>query len=284
MTLRARVRRLVEASAFHSGITALILVNAVTLGVETSETVMRSVGDVLHILDRAALSVFVAELLLKMYAYGLRFFRDPWNCFDVLVVGVSLVPAAGGVSVIRAFRVLRVLRLISSVPSMRKVVAGLLAAVPGMSSIAALLALVVYVAAVMATNLFGATSPEYFGDLGTSLWTLFQIMTGESWPDIAAELMEHQPAAWVFFLAYILLSSFVVLNLFLAVMVSALEEIREEHEAAGRARDEAAGRALGDAADGPVEAAILAELAALRAEIRALRREREEREGLTPQA
>lgn len=273
MVSRARVRHLVEASAFQRGITALILVNAVTLGAETSATMMRTAGGVLHFLDRVALGVFVAELLLKMYAYRLRFFRDPWNCFDFLVVGISLVPAAGGASVIRAFRVLRVLRLVSSVPSMRKVVAGLLAAVPGMGSIAALLALVIYVAAVMATSLFGVTSPAYFGDLGTSLWTLFQIMTGESWPDIAAEVVEQHPAAWVFFLAYILLSSFVVLNLFLAVMVSALEEIREEQDVTDRA--------LPNTPERPVDAAILAELAALRAEVRALRRDRDEEGGFT---
>ncbi|RZQ61768.1 ion transporter [Amycolatopsis suaedae] len=261
---RQQVAKIVESRRFTNFIIAVIIFNAVTLGLETSPSILGSHGGLLHTLDYIALAIFVVELLLKFYAYRGRFFADSWNIFDLIVVGIALVPATGPFAVLRALRVLRVLRLISVVPSMRKVVSGLLAAVPGMASIAALLALIIFVAGVMATKLFGTISPDNFGDLGTSLFTLFQVMTGEAWPDIAKEVMREAPMAWIFFVIYILVSSFAVLNLFIAVVVSAMEdelrdEIREEEKRQTEAQDEANQR-------------ILDELRALRAEVAALRR------------
>ncbi len=267
VTTRERVRRLVDDRRFQNFIIAVIVFNAITLALETSQSMLAAFGGVLHTLDYLALTIFVVELLAKLYAYRGDFLRDSWNIFDVVVVGIALVPATGPFAVLRALRILRVLRLVSLVPSMRKVVAGLLAAVPGMASIAALLGLVVFVAAVMATKLFGAIAPDDFGSLGASLFTLFQVMTGEAWPDIAKAIMEQQPLAWIFFVIYILVSSFAVLNLFIAVIVSAMEdqlrdEIREEEDKQAAAQDAA-------------NQAILAELRALRTEIAQLRQQRE---------
>jgi voltage-gated sodium channel len=160
-------------------------------------------------------------------------------------------------------RVLRVLRLVSAVPSMRRVVSGLLAAVPGMASVAALLSLVIFVAGVMATGLFGGIAPGYFGDLGTSLFTLFQVMTGEAWPDIAREVMVAAPLAWIFFVVYILVSSFAVLNLFIAVVVSGMEEQVTNDLAETEERNAATQRSS--------DAELLAEVRALRAEVAELR-------------
>ena len=262
------MRTLVEHRRFQQFIIWVIVVNAVTLGLETSSRVARDFGGVLHVADRVMLGIFVVELALRLYAHGPRFFRDSWSVFDFLVVGISLIPATGPLSVLRALRVLRVLRLVSAVPAMRRVVDGLLAAVPGMASIGALLGLVIYVAAVMATKLFGHISPHYFGDLGTTLFTLFQTMTGEAWPDIAREVMAEAPFAWIFFVAYILISSFAVLNLFIAVIVSGMEKTvtndlvqAEEQHAADQARS---------------DQLLLAEVRALRTEIAELRRERDE--------
>jgi len=264
LSARSRVRHLVEDRRFQHTVTVVILVNAVTLGAGTSPRLVAASGGLLPHLDRLALGVFVVELALKLFAYGWRFFRDPWNCFDFLVVAISLPPATGSLSVLRALRVLRILRLISSVPSMRRVVGTLIAALPGVSAIIGLLVLVVYVAAVMGTYLFAEAAPQYFGDLGASLWSLFQVTTGEAWPDIAATVMEDQPLAWVFFLVFILVSTFVVLNLFLAVVVNAMESVREQEAAAQPAVPAAA----------PGEhASVQAELAALRREIAALREE-----------
>jgi voltage-gated sodium channel len=260
---RRTARTIVEHPVFQPTVVAVIFVNAVTLGLETSPTVVSSLGGLLHIVDRLALVFFVADIALRLVAYGWRFWSDPWNVFDFLIVSIALVPASGPFSVLRALRVLRVLRLISWVPSMRRVVGGLLAALPGMASIAALLALVLYVAAVMGTNLFGAVAPESFGNLGSTLFTLFQTMTGEGWPDIAQKVMAEMPLAWIFFVVYILVSSFMVLNLFIAVVVSAMEsqvmaEVRAEE--AEHAADEQAANQM-----------ILEEIKALRAELAAIR-------------
>ncbi len=266
MNHRDRIRALVEHKRFQQFIIWVIVVNAVTLGLETSQAVAREFGGVLHVADRVMLGIFVVELALRLFAFRWPFFRDSWNVFDLIIVGISLIPATGPFSVLRALRVLRVLRLISAVPAMRRVVAGLLAAVPGMASIGALLALIIYVAGVMATKLFGHIAPEYFGDLGTTLFTLFQTMTGEGWPDIAREVMATAPFAWIFFVIYILISSFAVLNLFIAVIVNGMEktvttdlvEAEEQHAA-----DQAASDQL-----------ILAEIRALRREVAALQKER----------
>jgi voltage-gated sodium channel len=261
--VRASARALVEHRTFGRTVIVLIVFNAITLGLETSARLEAEYGGVLHVLDRATLAVFVAELLLRVYGYGWAFFRDPWSIFDTLVVGIALVPAAGPLSVLRTLRVLRVLRLISAVPSMRRVVAGLLAAVPGMASVAALLGLVIFVAGVMATKLFGGIAPEYFGGLDTTLFTLFQIMTGEAWPDIARAVMAAAPLAWIFFVVYILVSSFAVLNLFIAVVVSGMEDqVTNDLAAAEERNAEAQARS---------DAAILEEVRALRAEVAELR-------------
>jgi voltage-gated sodium channel len=260
------VRALVEHKRFQQFIIWVIVVNAVTLGLETSQRVEDNFGGLLHGADRIMLGIFVVELVLRLYAHGWRFFTDSWSVFDFIVVSISLIPSTGPLSVLRALRVLRVLRLISAVPAMRRVVSGLLAAVPGMASIGALLALIIYVAGVMATKMFGDISPEYFGDLGRTLFTLFQTMTGEGWPDVAREVMEQRWWAWVFFVIYILVSSFAVLNMFIAVIVSGMEKTVTEDLV--RAEDEhAADQAASDRL-------ILDELRALRAEIAELRADR----------
>jgi voltage-gated sodium channel len=258
MPVREKVRRLVEASGFQHTIMAVIVINAAMLGAATSPHLSDRTREVLDALDRATLAIFVVELLLKLYAYRLRFFRDPWNVFDLSVVAVALAPAAGGFSVLRALRLLRMLRLISMIPSMRRVVATLLAAMPGAASIVGLLGLVVYVSAVLATTLFGPKAPQHFGELELSLWTLFQTLTGEAWPEIADDVMAQYPMAWIFFLIFIMISTFVVLNLFLAVIVGAMESVRDAEEAEMEAALE------------ETEADIKVELAALRQEIRAL--------------
>jgi len=261
--IRERARAVVDNRRFQQVIIGVIVLNAITLGLETSTSLMASIGDLLHVIDRATLSIFVLEIIVRLYAYGWRFFRDSWNVFDFLIVGISLVPASGALSVLRTMRVLRVLRLISAFPAMRRVVSGLLTAVPGMASIAALLALIIFVAGVMATKLFGAIAPEFFGDLGTTLFTLFQIMTGEAWPDIARTVMAQAPLAWIFFVVYILVSSFAVLNLFIAVIVSSMEQ-GATNELVETEERNAEAQAASDAT-------ILEEVRALRVELADLR-------------
>lgn len=224
-SVRESLRKLIEQRNFQIGVVVLILINALTLGLETSSTVMDAVGPWIKGLDGFILAVFSLEVLVKLYVHRLRFWRDPWNVFDFLVVGVALVPASGPFSVLR---VLRLLRLVRMVPTLRNIVESLLHAVPGIVSIFALLLLVFYVFAIIATSLFGQSHPQWFGSLGESLYTLFQVMTLESWSmGIARPVIETHPWAWAFFVPFILVSSFTVLNLFIAVIVDAMQRIHE---------------------------------------------------------
>ncbi|MDA0661774.1 MAG: ion transporter [Proteobacteria bacterium] len=266
-TLTGKLQAAVESTVFQRAITTLIVINAITLGLETSPTVMDAVGGLLTTLDRVVLAVFVLELAIKIAVYRTRFPRDPWNIFDFIIVAIALVPATGSLSVLRALRVLRVLRLVSTVPSMRRVIGALLHATPGMGSIIALLALVFYVFSVMATNLFGGAFPEWFGSVGASAFTLFQIMTLESWSmGVVRPLMEVFPFAWLFFVPFILLTTFTVLNLFIGIVVDAMQSQHAEENEAERAAEQAQiAQGFSDRAE------ILAEIRALREEVAALR-------------
>ncbi|RVT50094.1 ion transporter [Rubrivivax albus] len=247
----------------HS-VLALIIVNAVILGLETSAAAMQAWGPVLLALDKAILGVFVVEIALRLVAHRGAFFRDPWSLFDLAVVAIALVPASGPFAVLRALRVLRVLRILTIVPSMRRVVGGLLAAIPGLSSIAAVLGLLFYVFAVIATKLFGADFPDWFGTLGRSLYTLFQVMTLESWSmGIVRPVMELYPYAWTFFVPFILMATFTMLNLFIGVIVSAMQSFAEA--------DKTETLAAVDDARQHIEADLHSEVRALRSEIAALR-------------
>jgi len=262
---RARLRELVEGKRFQAVIIGLIAFNSVVLGLETSATVMDAVGGPLVFVDRVVLAVFVVELTLRITAFGWRFFRNAWNIFDFVVVGIALVPASGPFAVLRALRVLRVLRLISTVPRMRRVVQALMTAIPGMGAIIALLMLLFYVGAVIATKLYGGSFPEWFGTLGESFYTLFQVMTLESWSmGIVRPVLEVHPYAWLFFVPFILVTAFTMLNLFIAVIVNAMQS---QHDDENRAADEAAA----EAARGEREI-LLAEIRAIRVELSELRR------------
>ncbi|MDP4614331.1 MAG: ion transporter [Limnohabitans sp.] len=221
-----------DTPIFQRTILALIVINAVILGLETSTSVMQAAGRWILLIDQIILAVFVAELSLRLFVHRLAFWRDPWSVFDFSVVAIALVPATGPLAVLRALRVLRVLRMLTIVPSMRRVVGALLSAIPGLSSIALVLLLVFYVFGVIATHLFGALFPDWFGHLGRSLYTLFQVMTLESWSmGIARPVMEQVPWAWAFFIVFILFATFTMLNLFIAIIVNAMQTFQEsEHQ------------------------------------------------------
>ena len=223
--MRDKLKKILSSNAWERVIIAVILIHSVTLGLETSPAVMQVMGPLLLAIDHIILTIFVAEIAARLYTFRLAFFRDPWSIFDFAIVAIALIPASGPFQVLRALRVLRVLRLISIVPSLRRVIGGLIAALPGMGSIIILLFMLFYVSAVMATKLYGATFPDWFGNLGASTYSLFQIMTLESWSmGIVRPVMEVHPYAWLFFVPFILLSTYSVLNLFIGVIVSAMQE------------------------------------------------------------
>ena len=252
---QSSLERFVEHETFKRAIILLIVISAIFLGMETIRELPASVLDTLFVINRMILGVFVVELVLRIAAHRLSFFRDPWSLFDFVIVGAALLAPSGPLQVLRALRILRALRLVSAVPSLRRVVDGLLGAVPGIASVLVLLILVLYIAAVMSTLLFRDITPEHFDHLGTSLFSLFQIMTLEGWAEIATDVMAQQSWAWIFFVGYILVATFLVLNLVIGVVVSSIQS-RIESEASE---------------DATVDPALKEEVAALRREINKLR-------------
>lgn len=263
---RVALARWIERPAVHNTLIALIVANAAILGMQTSAALAARWGSLLQAMDMAILGVFVVEIALRIFVHRLAFFRDPWSVFDFSVVAIALLPAAGPFAVLRALRVLRVLRLLTMVPSMRRVVGGLLAAIPGLTSVIAIIAIVFYVAAVIATQLFGERFPDWFGTLGESSYTLFQVMTLESWSmGIARPVIEAYPHAWIFFLLFIMISTFTMLNLFIAIIVNAIQSQQEAE--AKHTEDVVTARIDADTRE------LQAEIAALRAQIALLRQD-----------
>lgn len=269
---RVSLRAIIETTAWERIITALIIVNAVVLGLETSPTVTRQFGSLLYFIDQFILAIFVIEIVARMAVYGRGFWRDPWSLFDFFIVGIALLPSTGSFSVLRALRVIRILRLISTVKSIRRVVTGLLSAIPSMGAVIALLGLIFYVFSVMATKLYGTHYPQLFGTIGTSAFSLFQVMTLEGWAaEIVRPVMEKHPRAWIFFIVFILVTSFAVLNLFIGIIVDSMQREHEAEMKEDRARSE-------ENFD-----EVLDEIRALRQELATLRGERAAAKGDYPQ-
>jgi len=229
MTLREKIADFLERPIVRNGVIAVILFNAILLGLETSGEVMAVAGPLIIALDTACLAIFVIELTLKMYAQRFGFFRSGWNIFDFIIVGISLMPGAQTFSVLRALRILRLLRVVSVSPSLRRVVEGFIRAIPGMGSVFLLMGMLFYIGAVMATKLFGDSFPAWFGDLGNSAYSLFQIMTLESWSmGIVRPVMEVYPQAWLFFVPFIMVTTFAVVNLLVGLIVNSMQDAHNE--------------------------------------------------------
>ncbi len=226
-----KIQTLVESNRFQNFIIFVIIINSITLGMQTSDALVEKIGLLLVIIDNVALGIFTIEILLKLIVYGVRFFTGGWNLFDFFVVSIALAPSLESLSVLRALRALRALRglrLISAMPKMRQVAQALLEAIPGMFAIIAVIGLLFYIGAVLATNMFGDQFNEWFGTLGSSLYTLFQLMTLESWSmGIVRPIMEVYPWSWIFFIPFIIITSFAALNMFIAVLVNSMQT---EHE------------------------------------------------------
>jgi len=237
---RRSIAEFVERPAFVGAITALILLNAITLGLETDPTISKRYGAVLRVMDGLILIIFTVELGLKLYAHRLRFFDSGWNNFDLAIVALAWFPASGPLAILRALRILRILRLLSVVPQLRRVISAIGHAIPGMVSVIGVLCLVFYVSSVLTTKLFGQhpdpRMQEWFGSVAASAYTLFQIMTLESWSmGIVRPTMELFPYAWMFFVPFIIVTSFAVLNLFIGIIVDAMQTAQEEPREVDRA-------------------------------------------------
>jgi voltage-gated sodium channel len=226
--MRQYIKKLIETKLFQYFITFLIILNGIILGLETSQAIMADYSHIIQAIDKLIIVIFTIEIILRIYVHRLRFFTDPWSIFDFFVVSISLIPANDGLSILRVLRVLRVLRLLTIVPQMRLIISAILSVIPGMASVSLVLLLFFYIFAIISTNLFSEVFPQWFGTLGESMYTLFQIMTLESWSmGIARPIMEIYPYAWIFFVIYILIVTFIMVNLFIGLVVDAIFTIKE---------------------------------------------------------
>jgi len=223
------IKDFVESQRFQNFIIALIILNGITMGLETSKGIMAEYGSWIYFFDTLVITIFVIEISLRIYVHRVSFFKDGWSVFDFLIVVISLLPTTGIFSILRILRVLRLFRLITVIPQMRKIVMALLAVIPGMAAIAGLLGILFYISAIMSTQLFGDKFPLWFGTIGESFYTLFQIMTLESWSmGIARPVMEVYPLAWVFFVPFIFIVTFIMINLIVAVVVDAMNALTKQ--------------------------------------------------------
>lgn len=226
---REKLRKYFESDSFQTLIVSVIILNSILIGLETSPVVMNSIGPYIDQIDLVILVIFVIEILLKVYAYRLKFFKSAWNLFDASVVLVSILPAAGSFAVFRALRILRTLRLLKNIPKLKLIIESLLHAIPSIGWIFMLLIIVYYIFAVIGTNIFGDAYPVYFGTLGKSFYTLFQIMTLESWSSaIARPILDGQPFAALYFILFILIATYTTLNIFIAIVVNTMNELHHK--------------------------------------------------------
>ena len=229
--MHSKIKTFIESNLFTKFIIYLIVLNGITMGLETSKTFLLSFESYTSIFNQIVITIFTIEIILRIYVHRISFFKDPWSLFDFFVVAISLVPASSGFEILRTLRVLRLFRLVTAVPQMKKIVAALISVIPGMLSVIALMTLFFYISAIMSTQLFSEKFPEWFGTLGESFYTLFQIMTLESWSmGIVRPIMEIYPYAWVFFIPFIFVVTFVMINLVVAIIVDAMAILNQKEE------------------------------------------------------
>jgi len=223
------LQKIVENKFFINFIMIVIIFNGISMGLETSKEYAIEYTNVFSIINFLVITIFTVEVLMKLFVYKTKFFKNAWNVFDFFIVLISIIPTTGGLDVLRVLRILRVLRLVSMIPQMRKIVMALVGIIPGMAVIAGLSAILFYVFAVMGTDLYSETFPQWFGSISETIFTLFQIMTLEGWAmNIVRPIMEIHPYAWTYFIPFILIATFIMINLIIAIVVEAMQEITKD--------------------------------------------------------
>ena len=225
-------QRLVDSKYFEPIIIAIIVANSLLLGMETSKTLEERFGDQMRLGNQVALSIFIIEAIIKMVALAprsYRYFKDGWNVFDFIVIVAALIPATGQFAVIaRLARLLRALRLISAVKELRLIINALVRSIPSVGHVMMLMGIIVYIYAIMGYHFFHVDDPQNWGSLGRSLLTLFNIITLEGWTEVMAVAMEINGYAWIYFVSFVVVGTFVVINLLIAIIINNLDEAKLE--------------------------------------------------------
>lgn len=242
-----KIKALVEHKIFNNVILIIIIINSIVIGLQTSAAIEAKIGFVLGIIDMVCLVIFTIEIVLKLLAYGIRFFLDGWNIFDFIIVLLSFLTGLSFLSSFRAFRIFRVLRtlkaarglkalkglrtlrMITWMDDLKLIIAAIGRSVPGIMWSGILLLLIYYMFSIMGVSLFGAKFPDWFGNIGKSMYTLFQVMTLESWSmGISRPVMEEFSWAWAYFVPFVLISSFVMMNVIVGIVVNAISDVTDK--------------------------------------------------------
>lgn len=252
--MAAALKRIADSTRFQTIVLGVIVLNAITLGLQTFPEIERDAGSLLNTLDSIFLAIFCAEIAIRIGAYGSRpwdYFREGWNIFDFLTVGAAFIPGLrGDATLLRLARLLRVIRLLSVMPDLRVLIRGMLSSVGPIASLAGLAVLIMYVYGMVGWIAFSEGDPEHWSTIAQSMLTLFVVMTLESWPEIMGDAMEISSWAWVYFVSYVLVASFLVINVVLAIIINAVEDSREED---AREKAEAEAEAIKASMDGKLD-------------------------------
>lgn len=229
-SVRKTLKSFIEHPQVNFVILFVIIINSIVLGMETSPIFTQRYGTLLQFVDFGFTLFFISELTIKIAAYGKDFFRSSWNLFDFFIIVFTALPFGGNISVLRAFRILRALRIMSLVPKLQLVIRGFFDSLWGLLSVGTVLILLLYVSAVLATILYGKSFPQFFGSFSQSLFSMFQITTLEGWPDIVRNIMKVDPYAWLFFIPFIIITTFSVFNLLIGIIVNSMQKVHEEDQ------------------------------------------------------
>jgi voltage-gated sodium channel len=226
--------RVADSPRFQRIIVLVIVANAIVIGLGTYDGIDREAGDLLTLLNEIFLGVFTVELVIRIAAYGnhpQRFFRDGWNLFDFVVISLAFVPALReSATLVRMARLLRVVRLASVLPAFRAVLVGMVRSAPAVASMVLLIILVMYVYGMIGWAMFNDKDPEHWGSIGASMLTLFTVLTLEGWNEVLYSGEKIQSGAWIFFVSYVLIVSFMLINIMISFLMSSIEHAREDEE------------------------------------------------------
>ena len=212
---RSKARKVVEDTNFDYLIMFLICMDAVVLGLLPVGFADVNFVTTLFLLDRLCMAIFIVEMLIKMYAYGPRFFKSGWNVFDLVVITVSSLPVASCLIVLRTFRLFRLLRYVNRFKPMKNIINIFLMILPNFAAMAAVLGVFMYVFGILAVSLFGDVFVE-FAELPSALFALVQAFSPDS--GIIRPVMAVYPHAWIFFLSFSMISFLIVTSFFLSVI------------------------------------------------------------------
>jgi len=233
--ISSKCKRLADSKGFQLTIFGVIVFNAIVLGLETYDSLDQEWGDTLFLLNEICLGIFIVEILIRITAYGSRpqrYFTDGWNVFDFIVVFAVFIPGVReNATLLRLVRLLRIVRVISVLPDLRILVSGMGRALRPIGSMAAMTLLLLFVYGMVGVQLFGDELPERWGTIGTAMLTLFTVLTLEGWNEILFDAQAVTQFAWVFLVSFVLIASFLVINILIAVIITSVEEARDAERA-----------------------------------------------------